>query len=173
MKEIWEDIKGWEGKYQVSNLGRVKSLPRTTIRNGHIANVYGRILKQRINQDGYYSVSLGNSPRVPYRVHRLVAEAFIDNKHGLAQVNHIDGNKTNNLVSNLEWVSQLDNFIHCRDVLKKTFGSKKIKCVETGEIYQSIKKAARSKKLFDSNIIKAADHKNGVRTCGGYHWQRI
>ena len=89
MKERWIAIEGYKGLYEVSNLGRVKSL---------ISN--GLILKQSKDKDGYYIVSL---KRKSFRVHRLVAIAFIPNPNNLAQVNHKDEDKTNNCVDNLEW----------------------------------------------------------------------
>ena len=93
MKEIWKDKKDYEGHYQVSNWGRIKSIK------------FGkeRILKQNI-RCGYYYVNLyKNNIKKQYPVHRLVAEAFIDNPDNLFQVNHKDENKTNNNVDNLEW----------------------------------------------------------------------
>ena len=95
MKEIYKDIKGYEGKYQVSNLGNVKSL--------HYNNTNReRVLKPRVTK-GYLSVDLGY--RNPRLVHRLVAEAFLENPNNLPCVNHKDENKKNNCVDNLEWCS--------------------------------------------------------------------
>ena len=95
MEEIWKDIKDYEGHYQVSNLGRVKSIK------------FGKeiILKQHINIKGgyYYVCLLKNGKHKNYYVHRLVAEAFIPNSYNLPQVNHRDENKLNNNVDNLEW----------------------------------------------------------------------
>ena len=98
MNEIWKDIKDYEGIYQVSNLGRVKT---------------DRILKVGKNKGGYLGVSLSkNSVISPQRVHRLVAEAFILNPENKPQVNHIDEDKTNNKVSNLEWMTAKENSNH-------------------------------------------------------------
>ena len=93
MEEIWKDIQGYEGKYQVSNLGRVKSL------NYHRTGKEG-FIKMYDNNHGYLRVSLNGKT---FSVHRLVSHAFIDNPNNLPQVNHIDENKYNNCVSNLEW----------------------------------------------------------------------
>ena len=90
MEEIWKDVKGYEGLYQVSNFGNVKSL----IRN--------KILKLSYSHNGYRLVSLR---RKTFRVHRLVAEAFISNPNNFSWVNHKDENKENNCVDNLEWCS--------------------------------------------------------------------
>ena len=97
--EIWKDIKGYEGLYQVSSLGRVKR------RN--------KLLRLNTNTYGYKHVTLskGNVKKTAV-VHRLVASAFIENPLGLPQINHKDGNKSNNAVSNLEWVTPKENNRH-------------------------------------------------------------
>ena len=92
--EIWKDILGYEGLYQVSNYGRVRSLK------------YGKekILKQQINTDGYLHIDLyKNKKRKNYNVHRLVTIAFLENPNNYPQVNHKDENKQNNHIDNLEW----------------------------------------------------------------------
>lgn len=103
--EVWKDIRGYEGIYQISNLGRIKSLHRDC-RNG-------RILNPAKNNSGYLRVALSNNGKIRYdSIHRLVAEAFISNPKKLPEVNHIDGNKLNNSVENLEWVTKGENQIH-------------------------------------------------------------
>lgn len=98
-KEEWRDIAGYEGLYQVSNLGNVKSLNYS--RTGK-----EKILKQKLNKNGYYSIQLCNNRiRKMYLVHRLVAQGFILNPDKLPCVNHIDENKQNNCVDNLEFCS--------------------------------------------------------------------
>ena len=101
MNEIWKDIEDYEGLYQVSNLGRVKSSDTN------------RILKGNKDRGGYLLVNLyKNSVSSTKKIHRLVAQAFIPNPENKPQVNHIDENKTNNMVSNLEWSTNKENSNH-------------------------------------------------------------
>lgn len=112
MEEIWKDIKNYEGLYQISNLGRVKSLKRVIVRNNNRPLlVEEKILKQYILKKGNY-LRIGlrkNGKRKFYLVHRLVAEAFIPNPNNLPQVNHKDENTSNNCISNLEYCDVLYN----------------------------------------------------------------
>ena len=109
MQEIWKDIEGYEGLYQVSNFGRVKSLDRYVLRNGNSLFVNGIVLSQ-LNNRGYLTVRLCNSGKYKnYLVHRLVANAFIRNDNNYSEINHIDENKHNNHVDNLEWCDRKYN----------------------------------------------------------------
>ena len=105
IKEYWKPVVGYEGLYMVSNWGRVKSLDTyRKSRNGSVRFYKGKILKLRTDRDGYLHVSLSkNNKRKNITVHRLVAQAFLDNPNNLPQVNHRDENKQNNVASNLEW----------------------------------------------------------------------
>lgn len=116
MQEIWKDIVGYEGLYQVSNLGRVKSLDRYVGHNKGGKRLYkGSIIKQGLCKQGYYIVQLcKNNKAKTKRVNRLVAQAFLDNPNNLPQVNHIDKNKYNNKVENLEWITSKDNTRYSR-----------------------------------------------------------
>ena len=112
MKEIWRDIEGYECLYQVSNLGRIKSLKFWS--NVH-KKYYEKetILKNKINKHGYEFVGLHKHNKTKnFSVHRLVAEAFIDNPKMYKEVNHIDGNKLNNNVENLEFTTRSENMLH-------------------------------------------------------------
>lgn len=109
--ENWRDIEGYEGFYQVSNMGRVKSLGRWVNTKGDSVKFNKeRILKPVKDKDGYLIVGLnkGGSKKM-HKVHRLVLNAFIPNPNNLPEVNHIDEDKTNNRVSNLEWMTSKDN----------------------------------------------------------------
>lgn len=108
MEEIWKDIDGYEGLYQVSNVGRVRSLRRNII------------LKSKIERNGYERVrlSVNNIPK-DYSVHRLVANAFIPNPNNYPIVNHKDENRTNNCVENLEWCTQEYNVNYGTGIAKR------------------------------------------------------
>ena len=112
MEEIWKTIEGFEGLYEVSNLGRVRSLDRVRKAGyGSTANIKGKILTpQYLNDKKYFVVSLSrNGGGKHYLIHRLVATAFIDNPNNLPEVNHKDENPSNNNVSNLEWCDRKYN----------------------------------------------------------------
>ena len=118
MVEIWKDIKGYEGKYQVSNMGNVRS---------HTTGEW-KLLKQQTDSKQRTKVHLGD-PNVTINVHRLVAEAFIPNPDNLPQINHKDENRANNCVDNLEW---------CDNTYNLNYGTRNARASE------SIKKAWRN-----------------------------
>ena len=125
MQEIWKDVEGYEGLYQVSNLGNVKSIPRvikSSLKHQNKVLRKGRLLKQSLNHNGYPQIVLKILGKCYCkRVHRLVAEVFIPNPNNYPQINHIDGNKLNNKVSNLEWCTAKQNIIHAfKEGLYKT-----------------------------------------------------
>lgn len=125
MKEIWKDIINYDG-YQISDLGRVKSLSRQTKYGKEHSierTIPETILKTRIDKGGYELVVLGNKSNYKnnmrnFLIHRLVATAFLPNLGKLPQVNHKDGDKQNNKLENLEWISVKDNQHHKRFTLK-------------------------------------------------------
>lgn len=254
MKEQWRDVKGYEGKYQVSNLGQVRNIriepPRTLIPFGYADlwvgfsigdkhkvkdlvataflptpkqnyildykdkncqncsadNLYYRqpsIVKNFPNEEwrkteAKGSVWVSNLGRLKSKkhadekllhpvshyndyltyhdghknhlVHRLVAQAFIPNPDNKPCVNHKNGNKADNRVENLEWVSYAENNDHARTVLGHENGTK-CQCVETGEVFRSAMEAGRAFGISNSTISKAL--KGRVPTAGGYHWRKI
>lgn len=109
-EEIWKDIKGYEGLYQISNFGRVKSLERLTKRNGRNYLIKEKLLSLHPDKDGYMLVNLNNlSKSYPYKVHRLVCEAFIANPENKPCVDHINTIKDDNRVENLRWCTHKEN----------------------------------------------------------------
>lgn len=169
--EIWKDIEGYENKYQVSNLGRIKSLK----------NRYGyreKILNPPLTKKGYKRITLTlNGKKKNYMIHRLVAQAFIPNPNNLPQVNHIDGNKTNNRVNNLEWCTNGENQIHAwkNGLNKGATGmflgannprSKKVLCVTTGEEFGSIREVTRVYGIDRHDIVRCC---NGSSKSAGKH----
>ena len=107
MNIIWKDVKGYEGIYQVSNYGDIMRLPSYDSR-GHLRNA--KILKQRTTRYGYKQLGLNKDGKeTKYLVHRIVADAFLDNPNNFTDINHKDENKQNNFVSNLEWCNRKYN----------------------------------------------------------------
>lgn len=112
--EIWKDVKGYEGIYKISNFGNVKSLERLKKSKGNSTRVVNeRILKYNTNIFGYkYVILCKESKNKCFLIHRLIGIAFIPNPENKPQINHINGIKTDNSISNLEWCTQQENSIH-------------------------------------------------------------
>lgn len=136
MNEVWKDIDGYEGIYQVSNLGKVRSLDRKVW--NYIKP--GRILKTHNNGHGYYNVSLHNKDKIEKHayIHILVAKAFIPNPNNYTEVNHKDFDKTNNCVDNLEWVSHHQNILHYRKSKRQKIANKKRNAYLSNKTYKFI-----------------------------------
>ena len=168
--EIWKDIPGYEGLYKVSNLGRIKSLGNGKTRKENIL----RLTKDKY---GYLYITLSENGKLKkFKVHRLVAMAFIPNPNNYTQINHKDENRSNNRVENLEWCTQkynnnygnhsknISNAIKGKYVGEKNpmYGikgekhpkSKKVKCITTGEIFGSISEATQKYNIHDQKYIK-------------------
>lgn len=176
MQEEWKDIPGFEGRYQVSNFGRVKSLSYN--KTGKT-----RMLSIRPDKAGYCSTAIQeNKKSRRVLVHRLVAQTFIPNPDNKPQVNHIDGNKSNNKVSNLEWATERENVRHYHHILMNRpiklpsgrgqgWQKKPVVCVETGERYDSIASAARAMGVCDKAISQLLDNPKNRHTVNGFHWR--
>jgi len=128
MEENWKDIPGYEGYYQASTLGRVRSINRVTNalskhRNAIKRHYRGSIKKITLKWNGYQQVTLArDGVHKRLLVHRLIALALISNPYNKPEINHIDGNKGNNIVSNIEWVTSSENQIHANNVLMVQVG---------------------------------------------------
>lgn len=156
--EVWKDIQGYEGIYQVSNLGRVKRLAHEDIYYRKDTNIQchrpvgEKILKLSPTHDGYLDICLRRDGKDSYyAVHRLVAAAFIPNFENKSQVNHIDGNRSNNAAHNLEWCTCQENVQDqirrsgrdaCIAAIRKAQG-RQLKCIETQQIFASIGEVSR------------------------------
>lgn len=158
--EIWKDIEGYEGLYQISSKGRVKSF-----RNNKGVERQ-KILKLNMDSRGYLRVCLvKNKTKRTYSVHRLVAKHFIENPYNLDIVNHIDENPTNNEVNNLEWCNTRYNinYGNCKKKIGRA-NSLSIKCLTTGETFESISSACRKYKLSSGNLVATLKKERGY--CG-------
>lgn len=165
MKEIWKDIPNYENLYQISNMGRVRSL-----HNRYKDKTY---LKPCENSKGYSSVSLcKDHTQKAVNIHRLVAEAFIPNPDNLPCVNHKDEDKTNNNVDNLEWCSYQYNNVYGNRLTKSaTSRGIPVRCIETGAIYQSGCAAQRETGVYQTGISMCCLGK--AKTAGGFHWEFV
>lgn len=159
MVEQWKIILGLE-KYEISSHGRVRNTTN------------GRILRGSIDSRGYrrYDLSISGE-RIVCSGHVLVANAFIPKCEGKPLVNHKDGDRLNNHVSNLEWCTYSENIIHGIYVLDHptTQNKRRVRCVETGVIYDSVLSAAKLNNIADSNIVGCC--KGTRKTAKGLHWE--
>lgn len=145
MEEVWKDINGYEGYYQISNLGRVKSLSRKSFNGKVMAMRKERILKNFINDKGYYFNILYDNKyrRKQHYNHRLVAEHFIPNPENKPCVNHINCNPLDNSISNLEWCTHKENMNYCMSIGRhnmfngKLDNSKPLINLDNGVFYNS------------------------------------
>lgn len=187
-KEIWKPVDNYEGLLMVSSFGRIKSISRKVLNSGTYNGFYIKkdiILKQRISKHGYCTISFR---RKSFLVHRLVAKAFILNPENKPQVNHIDGDKLNNNLNNLEWCSRLENMRHAfnlglikpnkehqKNITEKARVvnlkpvSKYSKQGILLENYNSIREASIDNNLPESNISMCCNGK--LKTCGGFKWK--
>lgn len=174
MVEEWRTVvidgEVWE-RYEVSTKGNVRSLNyKETGKTREL---------RKSNSHGYLVVCLHkNKKKKIFSIHRLVASTFIPNPNNYAEVNHIDENKENNSIENLEWCDRKYNVNHGthteRMIKSKTNHpkiSKRVRCIETGIIYESMAQAERETGLSHGNIAKCC--KGKLKTCGGYTWEYV
>lgn len=178
--EVWKDIKGYEGLYQVSNFGRVKSLRRSAVLGKNIRQVKEKVIKPFITNKGYYQIFLSKNGKTSHKcVHRLVAMAFIPNPNEYLIINHKDENPLNNCVDNLEWCdySYNNNYGNRNKIVsdKMTNGklSKKVlQLTLNGDFvkeYPSTKQVERELGFYHSHISKCC---LGTRDSAyGYKWK--
>lgn len=184
MIEIWRDIKNYEGLYQVSNLGNIK---RTIFINNYVKKEKEKMLKTQKHTNGYETITLTkNGKQKQYLVHRIVAETFLYKENGKTEVNHINGNKKDNRLNNLEWVTKGENLKHAYNhSLRKAqatglYGSNNKKAIaiimkdkntnktikEFGSLIDAAKYLGKKKSSLIVNCCKGK-----VKTAYGYKWE--
>ena len=188
-EEKWRDIAGYEGMYQISNLGRVKSLERQMKLN--LNKDKNMIKKEKILKPGktgirhnYLGVELLKKSKQKHKyIHRLVAETFIPNPENKPCIDHINGRKLDNRANNLRWVTykENNNYAQQNGLWKTvTFNKKPVKCIETGEVFESATAAARWIHKQISTSKTESIMKNIKACCYGkqstaykYHWEHL
>lgn len=174
--EVWKPIKGLEGYYEISSYGRVRSvgrnLPHKTFGTWRIAP---RILKTAMNGAGYlfFSAHLPGGGTKTISIHRVVAETFLEHPEYKSQVNHIDGNKLNNRLDNLEWVTPKENMEHAKQkgLIPEPYQCVSVRCIETGKVYKSLAEAGKDCGIGGENISRQI--KGKTKKAGGYTWEKV
>lgn len=173
--ETWRPVHGYEGYYEASNMGRIRSVPRTVkCKNGAVKRYESGLMHpSKHYKNGYMSVMLSRDGK-PKRmlVHRLVAQAFVPNPSGLPEINHKDENKENNAASNLEWCDRSHNMTH-NGLSKRTHvkQSKPVKQIKEGKVvavYPSAMAASRATGITQGGISGCC--RGELKTSGGYQW---
>jgi hypothetical protein len=178
MQEIWKDIKGYEGLYQISNLGRIKSLDK---KDSIGRKIKGKLMRNIVRKDGYFGIILSKDGKAKdFLIHRLVAQAFVLNKDNYKEVNHKDECKQNNNATNLEWCNRKYNvnYGNANKERRKTLlnrNGKKIKQYDKNrgliEYYESLGDANRKTGINISHISQCCNKKR--KTAGGYIWEYV
>lgn len=167
--EVWKDVEGYEGLYQVSSLGRIRSLDRVII-------VKGKIMSP-VNRNGYSRIRLKKDGKGQnFSIHRLVASAFLPNPKNLPEVNHKNEIKTDNSVENLEWCSTQYNCNYGTKIKRQTEKiSKRVLQISTdGEIMGEYKSASEVERLLGYKSSRISECCNGKRqTAFGYKWRFV
>lgn len=184
MEEIWKDIKDYEYKYQISNMGRVKIKENVTKRMnmGKLRNYKQKeiIMKPQVNYERYLKVSLTDTNGVSKNkvIHRLVASHFIDNKNNYPMVNHIDGDITNNRADNLEWCTNSMNITHAIEKLGFKPNTKGISPpspvvqidIKTGEVVNEFETISKAMKVTGVKHISCVC-RGKRKSAGGFFWK--
>lgn len=171
--EVWKPVVGFEEYYEVSNLGRVRSLPRKVRCKVGYRSVRGTILRSTINNSGYNIVKLSvNQKQKTMLVHRLVAMSFIPNEYNKPQVNHINEDKQDNRVDNLEWATQVENINHGtakhRGALKQSIPVRAVSL--DGKIELSfVSSAEAGRNGFNQRHVSECC-RGVLKTHGGFRW---
>lgn len=165
--EEWKPIQGYEGLYDISDLGRVRSYHN---------NKWGKsnspkVVSGRMGKHYKTAILCDEKGKHTFYVHRLVAEAFLQHPHGSDYVNHKNGDKLDNRATNLEWCTHAENMQHAETTGLADFGRTPVECVETGERFASISEAARSCGLTRNAVGNCiAGH---TKTAGNKHWRCV
>ena len=165
--EVWKDIPGYEGKYQVSNLGRIRSL-------NYNREKRVKVLRLHQNKKGYVETKLSkNNIAKTIHVHVLAARAFIPNSDNKAEVNHKNGDKTDNSVENLEWVTHRDNIIHSHETGLAGHYTRRIlqydKCGNFLKEWTSTREAEKETGIHNANITACCKGRRSF--AGGCIWR--
>ncbi len=184
IEEIWKDVIGYEGYYQVSSIGRVRSLDRQLKNNHTTYDLKGVILKNRITDRGYHTVQLSRKCRSKQKfVHRIIAESFFTKPINATETNHKNGIRSDNRLENLEWVTHAENMQHSIKVLGRrppTSGSSHYLSKRVGqfdledkliEIFESCGDAGRKTKSSYSSIARCARKERGTHL--GFKWRYV
>jgi len=178
MMEVWKPVVGYEGLYEVSNLGRVRSLDRVVSgKDGCTLSIKGQMMHPTLNTTGYPFVGLRkDGKRGMYTVHRLVAKAFIPNPDNLAEINHKNEDKTDNRVANMEW---------CDHSYNMRFGTRGERCRKKADCHAVVQMDMEGNVIAEYEAIKVAARVVGINnaetitkcckgtrpSAGGYRWK--
>lgn len=182
--EIWKDIPGYEGSYQASTKGKIRGLNRICLsKNGSFRTVSNKILTPKIDRYGYYELHLSlKNIRIHFKIHILIAKTFISNPKNKPQVNHKDGNKLNNKISNLEWNTNSENILHAfKNGLMKNNNfinnPARIKCKQFNldgsfiKEWNSLTEAANFYGIDNTNIVRCC--KGNRKTSKNFIWSYV
>lgn len=184
MEEIWKDIIGYEGIYQVSSNGKVRSVDREVFEPcGKIRQHKSRLLKPTVEKVGYELVTLSKSGEIKtFRVHRLVAQAFLENLENKKEVNHKNANKSDNRIENLEWCTSLENNAHAvkNKLRKPPKNPKRLDPIKIAQFtldgiyvrdWPSVGSVRKELGFSDTSILKCL--RGQYKSSNGFIWKRL